>query len=220
MGNTTFHFIHTTSRDKYRILAIMDDNPHRIGSRIQGFRIHDVNKLNKEFVDRHGNAAELIVAIDNRSPERLSKVFKLAEPIPLIVKIIPDMARLMAGEVATRQIRSLRIKDLLGRKAIDLDNPAIAAEMKGQVVLVTGGADSIGGELVRQLAHTDLKQPIVVDQAESSLYDIQQELSSIANFGRCVFMEGSVWDAYLLIRCFSSIDRHTSFMQPLINMCR
>ncbi|WP_313531283.1 polysaccharide biosynthesis protein [Sphingobacterium multivorum] len=202
MGNTTFHFIHTTSRNKYRIVAIMDDNPHRIGNRIQGFRIHDINKLNKEFVDRHGNAAELIVAVDNRSPERLSKVFKLAEPIPLIVKIIPDTARLMAGEVATRQIRSLRIEDLLGRKAIDLDNPAIAAEMKGQIVLVTGGAGSIGGELVRQLAHTDLKQLIVVDQAESSLYDIQQELSSSANFGRCVFMVGNVRDALFMDTLF------------------
>ncbi|WP_312716644.1 polysaccharide biosynthesis protein [Sphingobacterium multivorum] len=202
MGNTTFHFIHTTSRNKYRIVAIMDDNPHRIGNRIQGFKIHDISELNKTFVQRHGNATELIVAIDNRAPERLSRIFKLAEPIPLIVKIIPDTARLMAGEVATRQIRSLHIEDLLGRKAIDLDNPAIAAEMKGQIVLVTGGAGSIGGELVRQLAHTDLKQLIVVDQAESSLYDIQQELSSSANFGRCVFMVGNVRDAVFMDTLF------------------
>lgn len=202
MGNTTFHFIHTTSRTKYRIVAIMDDNPHRIGNRIQGFRIHDINKLNKEFVNRHGNAAELIVAIDNRSPERLNNVFKLAEPIPLVVKIIPDTARLLAGEVATRQIRSLRIEDLLGRKAIDLNNPSIAAEMKDQIVLVTGGAGSIGGELVRQLAHTDLKQLIVVDQAESALYDIQQELSASANFERCVFMVGNVRDALFMETLF------------------
>jgi FlaA1/EpsC-like NDP-sugar epimerase len=202
MGNTTFHFIHTTSRNKYRIVAIIDDNPHRIGNRIQGFKIHDINELNKEFVQRHGNAAELIVAIDNRTPERLSKIFKLAEPIPLIVKIIPDTARMLAGEVATRQIRSLRIEDLLGRKAIDVDNPTIAAEMKGQIVLVTGGAGSIGGELVRQLAHTDLKQLIVVDQAESSLYDIQQELSSSANFGRCLFIVGNVRDALFMETLF------------------
>jgi len=194
MGNTTFHFIHTTSRNKYRIVAIMDDNPHRIGNRIQGFKIHDINLLNKEFVQQHGNASEIIIAVDDRKPERLNTIFKLAEPIPLIVKIIPDTARLLAGEVATRQIRSLRIEDLLGRKAIDLDNPAIASEMKDQIVLVTGGAGSIGGELVRQLAHTDLKQLIVVDQAESALYDIQQELSSSNHFSRCTFIVGNVRD--------------------------
>lgn len=202
MGNTTFHFIHTTSRNKYRIVAIMDDNPHRIGNRIQGFRIHDINKLNREFVERHGNAAELIVAIDNRAPERLSKIFKLAEPIPLVVKIIPDTARLMAGEVATRQIRSLRIEDLLGRKTIDLDNPTIAAEMKDQIVLVTGGAGSIGSELVRQLIHTELKQLIVIDQAESALYDVQQELSGSAHFSRCLFMVGNVRDEIFMDKVF------------------
>ena len=194
MGNTTFHFIHTTSRNKYRIVAIMDDNPHRIGNRIQGFKIHDINALNKGFVQRHGNASEIVIAVDDRNPERLDQVFKLAEPIPLIVKIIPDTARLLAGEVATRQIRSLRIEDLLGRKAIDLDNPTIASEMKGQIVLVTGGAGSIGGELVRQLAHTDLKQLIVLDQAESALYDIQQELSGSHHFSRCAFIVGNVRD--------------------------
>ena len=202
MGNTTFHFIHTTSRNKYRIAAIMDDNPHRIGNRIQGFRIHDINKLNREFVERHGNAAELIVAIDNRAPERLSKIFKLAEPIPLVVKIIPDTARLLAGEVATRQIRSLRIEDLLGRKSISLDNPTIAAEMKDQIVLVTGGAGSIGSELVRQLIHTGLKQLIVVDQAESALYDVQQELSAAANFSRSLFMVGNVRDEIFMDKVF------------------
>lgn len=202
MGNTTFHFIHTTSRNKYRIVAIMDDNPHRIGNRIQGFRIHDINKLNREFVERHGNAAELIVAIDNKAPERLSKIFKLAEPIPLIVKIIPDTARLMAGEVATRQIRSLRIEDLLGRKTIDLDNPTIAAEMKDQIVLVTGGAGSIGSELVRQLIHTELKQLIVIDQAESALYDVQQELSGSAHFSRSLFMVGNVRDEIFMDKVF------------------
>jgi len=194
MGNTTFHFIHTTSRNKYRIVAIMDDNPHRIGNRIQGFKIHDINALNKDFAQRHGNASEIIIAVDDRKPERLNKVFKLAEPIPLIVKIIPDTARLLAGEVATRQIRSLRIEDLLGRKAIDLDNPTIASEMKDQIVLVTGGAGSIGGELVRQLAHTNLKQLIVLDQAESALYDIQQELSGSDHFSRCTFIVGNVRD--------------------------
>lgn len=204
MGNTTFHFIHTTSRNKYRIVAIMDDNPHRIGNRIQGFKIHDINNLNKQFVQRHGNAAELIVAIDNRTPERLNKVVTLAEPIPLVVKIIPDTARLLAGEVATRQIRSLRIEDLLGRKPIDLDNPAIAAEMQDQTVLVTGGAGSIGGELVRQLALVDIKQLIVMDQAESALYDIQQELSAYANFDRCVFIVGNVRDEIFMDKLFAA----------------
>lgn len=202
MGNTTFNFIQSTSRNKYRIVAIMDDNPSRIGKRLQGFKIHDVAKLNKEFVQQYGNPHELIIATDRRTPERLQRVVKLAEPIPLIVKIIPDSARLMAGEVATRQIRSLRIEDLLGRKAIDLDNPTIQQEMRGKVVLVTGGAGSIGSELVRQIAGTDCAQLIVLDQAESALYEVQQELSSYEANYRFVFVVGNVRNTSFMKRVF------------------
>ncbi len=202
MGNTTFHFIQSTSRNKYRVVAIMDDNPARIGKRIQGFKVQDVAKLNKDFVQQHGNAHELIIATDRHSPERLQGVFKLAEPIPLVVKIIPDSAKLLAGEVATRQIRSLRIEDLLGRKAIDLANPSIQQEMRDRVVLVTGGAGSIGSELVRQIAGTACKKLIVLDQAESALYEIQQEIQNCSNRGRFTFIVGNVRNEAFMQRVF------------------
>ncbi|MDR2283832.1 MAG: polysaccharide biosynthesis protein [Sphingobacterium sp.] len=202
MGNTTFHFIQSTSRNKYRVVAIMDDNPARIGKRIQGFKVQDVANLNKDFVQKFGNAHELIIATDRHTPERLQRVFKLAEPIPLVVKIIPDSAKLLAGEVATRQIRSLRIEDLLGRKAIDLNNPSIQEEMKDRVVLVTGGAGSIGSELVRQIANTACKQLIVLDQAESALYEIQQEIQNCSNRGRFTFVVGNIRNESFMQRVF------------------
>ncbi|WP_164111763.1 MULTISPECIES: polysaccharide biosynthesis protein [Sphingobacterium] len=202
MGNTTFNFIQSTSRNKYRIVAIMDDNPTRIGKRLQGFKIHDVSKLNKEFVQQYGNAHELIIATDRNVPERLQRVVKLAEPIPLIVKIIPDSARLMAGEVATRQIRSLRIEDLLGRKAIDLDNPEIQQEMCDKVVLITGGAGSIGAELVRQIGRTGCSKLIVLDQAESALYEVQQELQRYKGSDRFVFIVGNIRNEAFMRRVF------------------
>lgn len=202
MGNTTFNFIQSTSRNKYRIVAIMDDNPARIGKRLQGFKIHDVAKLDKDFVQQYGNAHELIIATDRNAPERLQRVVKLAEPIPLIVKIIPDSARLMAGEVATRQIRSLRIEDLLGRKTIDLDNPVIQEEMCNKVVLITGGAGSIGSELVRQIGRTGCAKLIVLDQAESALYEVQQELQSYKGSDRFVFVVGNIRNEAFMQRIF------------------
>lgn len=202
MGNTTFNFIQSTSRNKYRIVAIMDDNPARIGKRLQGFKIHDVAKLDKDFVQQYGNAHELIIATDRNAPERLQRVVKLAEPIPLIVKIIPDSARLMAGEVATRQIRSLRIEDLLGRKTIDLDNPVIQEEMCNKVVLITGGAGSIGSELVRQIGRTGCAKLIVLDQAESALYEVQQELQNYKGSDRFVFVVGNIRNEAFMQRIF------------------
>lgn len=194
MGNTTCYFLRASSRNKYKIVAILDDNPTRIGKRVQGYKVQHLSSLTPNFMEKYGMPRELIIAIDDRSPERLQRIFKQAEPLPLKVKIIPDSARFLAGEVATRQIRTLRVEDLLGRKPIQLDNPTITHELENKVVLVTGGAGSIGSELVRQIGRTACNQIIVLDHAESALYDVQQELKNYPGFGRFSFVVGNVRD--------------------------
>ena len=56
-------------------------------------------------------------------------------------------------------------------------------EFRGETVLVTGAAGSIGSELVKQLANFDVRKLILVDQAESALYDLQQELKQKGKSG-------------------------------------
>src|SRR5690606_20511682 len=106
MGNTTFYFLRASTRNKYKIVAILDDNPTRIGKLVQGHKVQHLNCLNAEFLEKHDMPQELIIAIDDHFPERLQRIFKQAEPLPLKVEIIPNSARLLAGDVATRQIRA------------------------------------------------------------------------------------------------------------------
>src|SRR5690606_26663471 len=73
-------------------------------------------------------------------------------------------------------------EDLLGREPIQIDNPNLINEFKGETILITGAAGSIGSELVKQLSNFDVKQLILVDQAESPLYDLQQELKQNNKF--------------------------------------
>ena len=202
MGNTIFYFLRASTRNKYKIVAILDDNPTRIGKLVQGHKVQHLNCLNAEFLEKHDMPQELIIAIDDHFPERLQRIFKQAEPLPLKVKIIPNSARLLAGDVATRQIRALRVEDLLGRKPIELNNPAVARELKDKVVLVTGGAGSIGSELVRQIGRTGCRRLIVLDQAESALYDVQQDLKAYANFERFSFVVGNVRDERFMASVF------------------
>lgn len=176
MGNSAFNLLHAGSRNRYRVVAIIDDNPNRIGKRVQGILVRPLEELDMDLLKRVGGAQELMIAIDNHDPERLQRISTRAEPLPLKMKIVPNSARLLEGAVATRQIRTLKIGDLLGRKAIELNNPVVFEALQGKVVLVTGGAGSIGSELVRQIVHAGCEKLIVVDQAESPLYEIQQEL--------------------------------------------
>src|SRR5690606_22411537 len=202
MGNTTFHFLQDSSRNKYKIVAILDDNISRIGKRVQGYTVQDLDRLAANFIEKHGMPRELIIAIDDRFPERLQRIFKQTEPLPITVRIIPDSAKFLAGEIATRQIRSLRVEDLLGRKPIELNNPVVAEALENKVVLVTGGAGSIGSELVRQIGRSTCRKLLVLDHAESALYDVQQELKAYPNFSAFEFIVGNVRDEIFIDAVF------------------
>jgi FlaA1/EpsC-like NDP-sugar epimerase len=74
------------------------------------------------------------------------------------------------------QIRDVRIEDLLGRDEIKLNQKSILEGLENKVILVSGAAGSIGSEIVRQILRFPIKKLILLDQAESALYDIQQEI--------------------------------------------
>lgn len=177
MGTTTLNLLRNDTRRKVKVKAFADDNPNRIGKMINGYKIFNMNQLTETFV-KHLKIDSIIIALDDNNKDRLSRISAQIEPLPVKLKIMPSSARLMNGKVATRQLRTLKIDDLLGREAIKLENPIIHEMFRGKVILVTGGAGSIGSELVRQISFTDFDKLVVVDQAESALYDVQQELKA------------------------------------------
>ena len=74
------------------------------------------------------------------------------------------------------QIRDVRIEDLLGRDEIQLNQKKILLGLENKTILVSGAAGSIGSEIVRQLLRFPIKKIVLLDQAESALYDLQQEI--------------------------------------------
>lgn len=209
MGMTTLNLLRNDTRKKVKVVAFADDNQNRIGKLINGYKIIDMNRLNEPFV-RELKVETIIIALDDNNKDRLSKISSKIEPLPVKLKIMPTSAKLLSGKVATRQLRTLKIDDLLGREAIKLENPVVHEMMREKVILVTGGAGSIGSELVRQISFTDFDKLIVIDQAESALYDIQQELK-----GNChkdtLFMVGNVRDRQFMESVFDNYRPHIVF---------
>lgn len=209
MGTTTLNLLRNDTRKKVKVLAFADDNPNRIGKLINGYKIISMEGLTKEFVEKL-KIDSIIIALDDNNKDRLSKISSQIEPLPVKLKIMPTSAKLMSGKVATRQLRTLKIDDLLGREAIKLENPVIHEMMRDKVILVTGGAGSIGSELVRQISFTDFDKLIVVDQAESALYDIQQELKANCHKDT-IFMVGNVRDRQFMDSVFEHYRPHIVF---------
>lgn len=87
----------------------------------------------------------------------------------------PTLQKFRHGDLAT-SIKELQIEDLLNRKPIKIDNETVSPQHEGKVILVTGGAGSIGAEIVRQVAKFNPKTIVVLDQAETPLYEIELEM--------------------------------------------
>jgi FlaA1/EpsC-like NDP-sugar epimerase len=75
-----------------------------------------------------------------------------------------------------KQIQNIQIEDLLERDPIVLDNKLIAKDLYQKVILITGAAGSIGSEIVRQVSNYNPKKIVLIDQAETPLYQIQSEI--------------------------------------------
>ncbi|WP_031443341.1 polysaccharide biosynthesis protein [Arenibacter algicola] len=164
---------HTGSVSK--VVGYIDRDNEKVGKNINGVRVYGPEVLTEYFIKNH-DISEIIFSIQNIDRNRLRELVEELVDFPVQVKIVPPIEDWINGELKISQIKQVQIEDLLDRAPINIKNSRISNELRNKVVVVTGGAGSIGSELVRQIANCDYKSLIVIDQAESALYDLQQEL--------------------------------------------
>ncbi len=182
-GLITLAAITNDSNRSLSVVGFVDDNPQKIGKTIDGIKVYGSNAVNHHFIVKNG-IKEIVVSIPYISKSRLSEISDNLLKLPVKVKIIPAVNDWIDGKLNVSQIKEIQIEDLLERAPINMDNQNIKRELHNKVVMITGAAGSIGSEIVRQASYYSYKKLVLVDQAESPLYDLQQELLSkgITNF--------------------------------------
>jgi len=173
-GFITHSAIVKDTKNSINVIGFIDDNPTKQGKKIDGLMIYPSKVLTREFVIRN-RIKEVIVSIQNVQPNRLMQITDDLIAYNVKVKIVPAIDKWIDGQLNIGQIKPVKIEDLLDRDTIEIDNPVIKRNLKNKTVLVTGAAGSIGSEIARQISRCNVKQLILVDQAESPLYDLQQE---------------------------------------------
>ncbi|CAM4415265.1 polysaccharide biosynthesis protein [Zobellia nedashkovskayae] len=163
------------SKSRVRVVGYIDEDDKKIGKQINGVKVFSKDVLNREFILKN-SISEVIFSIQNIDPKGLKELVEGLVDFPVQVKIVPPVEQWINGELKVSQIKQVQIEDLLDRAPINIKNSKISEEVKNKVVLVTGGAGSIGSEIVRQVCTYDYKSLIIIDQSESALYDLQQEL--------------------------------------------
>ena len=92
------------------------------------------------------------------------------------IKIMPALSEIIAGQVSFKNLKDVEVDDLLGREPVTLDTKQIEKFIKNKTVLIAGAAGSIGSELSRQVAKFEPSLLVLLDQDETGVFNISNEL--------------------------------------------
>ncbi len=180
-GIITYNTLINHSKMKVKVVGFVDNNLQKVGKQINGVKVYNKSILTRDFV-RFNNISEIIFSIQSIRPKQLRTLVNEIVDLPVKVKIVPPVEDWINGELKVSQIKQVQIEDLLDRPPIQIKNSKVMKDFEDKVIMVTGGAGSIGSELVRQICKYNYRSLIVIDQAESPLYDLQQELKQVGFF--------------------------------------
>ena len=186
LGMITKQVLDNSVEPNFRIVAFIEDDATKVGKVINGTEIYygvdDLASLIHEL-----DIKELIIAASHLSLDRKNAIVDACLSQSVRVRTIPEVDDWVKGELSVNQIKQVNIEDLLGRESIQLNNKLVWDQLKGKKVCITGAAGSIGSELVRQVIQYEPELVILIDQAESALYDVEREIASSEKDSRYKF---------------------------------
>jgi FlaA1/EpsC-like NDP-sugar epimerase len=160
----------------YTPIGVVDDDRRKKNLRIHGIRVLGTTEELSHIL-RDNKPDELLIAIPSAGGDVRQKVVEAARDAQVPVKTLPGLYELISGDTnLAAQIRPVQVDDVLGREAIEVDFDKMSAYLRDETVLVTGAGGSIGSELCRQVARAGAARLILVDHAETSLFEIEREL--------------------------------------------
>lgn len=182
------------------IVGFLSDHPRQIGKKLDGVQIYSSDKF-EELVLQH-KVSTFLIADSSIDQEIKRNLVEKALNHKVQAFTVPKVSDWINGRLNTQQIRKVKIEDLLERKPIRLDERNIASNIEGKTIMVTGAAGSIGSEITRQLSKYKPGLIVLIDQAETPLYDIELELIEDFNCKNIKVIIGDIAQAKRIERAF------------------
>jgi FlaA1/EpsC-like NDP-sugar epimerase len=161
---------------RYRPVAFLDTDYTLVDRVVSGLKVFPMEKL--QSVMERFSPTEAIVAKPELTRANRRVLVEMLIDQGLSVKTAPGLDEIIDGQVKIRDIRPIRVEDLLGRDPVPPDQLLMDKAVKNQVVMVTGAGGSIGSELVRQAAQFSAQKIILVENNEFALFEIHRELEA------------------------------------------
>jgi FlaA1/EpsC-like NDP-sugar epimerase len=170
----------THADSEWTVSGCVDDDRHKIGSKIHGVSvlgsIQELGELSAEH-----RTFEVLIAIPSATAAQMRRIVKICHDAGLKYQTVPGLRELVTGEASVRQLREVRVEDLLGREPVRLDIEPVRRKVRDTAVLVSGAAGSIGSELVFQILQSSPSVLVCVDHDESALFELEHRLKAVSN---------------------------------------
>jgi FlaA1/EpsC-like NDP-sugar epimerase len=164
------------SSHEMQVIGFLDDDDRLHGHVLNGKHVYNP----KDLVSLASTLAlsNILLAMPSLSRKRRNEILAQIQSAHVAVRTLPSMIDLAQGRVSISDIQELDIDDLLGRERTQPNHILLAKNVRSKVVMVTGAGGSIGGELCRQILSLGPSKLLLIEQSESALYGIHQELET------------------------------------------
>ncbi len=210
-GEQILRNILTTKNGPYFPVGFVDDSSAKQGILIHGLKvsgkIDDIPKVVKEK-----KIEGLIIAIPSGGSQIIRRAVEKGREAGLRkIKIIPPIDEVIAGRVTLGVLREVEMEDLLGREPVSLDQKSIENFLQQKIVLVTGAAGSIGSELCRQIAKFSPSALMILDQDETGIFNVSEELEDKFPKLKIVSLIADIHDKVKIERTFNDLRPNVVF---------
>lgn len=158
-------------------VGIVDDDARKHGKIVHGIPVvGGLAGLGATIARRR--AEQVLVALPGAPAERFRTLHDECEAAEVPMRVVPTLDEAIGGRPTIRDIRDLRIEDLIGRTLVETDLAAVDRLLRGRRVLITGAGGSIGSEIVRQVSGFDPEALILLEHDETHLHDLVTSLAT------------------------------------------
>jgi FlaA1/EpsC-like NDP-sugar epimerase len=164
---------------KNRVMGFVDDDPYKGGAFIHGCavlgKLAETPELAKKL-----RVHDVIIAMPTASKETIRKLVDSCAHLSVEFRILPAITDVVTGKLQVQPLRKVQLQDLLGRDPISMDRSLVSNQIQSACVMITGAAGSIGAEIARQVAAHGPRHLVLVDFAESPLFELDNEIAALA----------------------------------------